>query len=174
MIYKSKPDLVYTSIPNLLYYPHGIVIHKDALSKLTQDHKQPISFDKLLQNSGLKGGIPQGRTFGDILQPIWDKHKNQSHIYVRQASDSTQGIFQMIKIRRLDYTVEYIYTMRYWSKELNIENDLVFLTLIENKDTFVLGAIAVTKNEWGKQAIKEINRAIIETRNTPQYKKMIS
>lgn len=170
-IYKTRPDLVHTSIPYLYYYPHGVVVTKKTYEKLGSP--KILSLDELLNRPDIVFGQPLGRGYGEQLDPIVKRYQDEKNIYVRSGEDSTQGIFKMLQLGRIDYTIEYPYTMLYFSRELKMQDQLTFVPLKENRDIGLLGAIACTNTDWGLDVLKGINRAIIEIRNLREHKEIL-
>ena len=169
-IYKTRADIVVTSAPYLYYQPHGVVLLKDTLKKL--GNPQTLSFNKLLQKTEYIFGKPLGRGYGTLLDPILKKYENAKHIS-RGAGRSIEGIFKMLQAERVDYTIEYPHTMHYYANKLDMKDALVFIPLAENYDSGLLGAVACTKTDWGKTVIKDINQAIGQIRELPEYKKIL-
>ncbi len=169
-IHGTRRDIVYTSIPYLYYYPQGLVLKKSLYRQLGSP--EVLSLEALLMDSRWVFGKPLGRGYGEKLDPILEKAKSQHNFYVRSSIDSTEGIFKMLNAGRIDYTLEYSYTMNYYKEELGLDS-LVFVPLEENRGEAVLGAVAVTRNSWGEGVVKEINQAIREVRRLPEYRDIL-
>lgn len=169
-IYKTRADIVVTSAPYLYYQPHGVVLLKETQEKLS--NPDTLSFDKLLQAKEYTFGKPLGRGYGEQLDPILEKHKGAKHIS-RGAGRSTEGIFKMLQAGRIDYTIEYPHTMHYYADKLGMKDTLIFIPIEENRHSGLLGAVACTKTNWGQAVIKDINQAIGQIRELPEYKKIL-
>ncbi|NQZ33373.1 MAG: TIGR02285 family protein [Oceanospirillaceae bacterium] len=169
-IHDTRADLVTTSIPYLVYEPHGIIIDKEQLKKT----QQSLSLKALLKNKTLTFGIPAGRGFGERLDGLINDAKGYANIYRRAGQDSTEGIFKMLASKRIDFILEYSYTFKYFKNSLNLHDNLSFVPLSEQVQDPPLGAIACTNTPWGEQRINDINMAIKSIRKTEQFRKILT
>lgn len=169
-IYKTRADIAVTSAPYLYYQPHGVVLLKETLVKL--GNPRILSLRILLQKTKYVFGKPLGRGYGQLLDSILNKYEDITTIS-QGAGKTTEGIFKMLQAGRIDYTIEYPYTLYYYAHKLGMEDSLVFVPLAENQNSRLLGAVACTKTEWGKAVIKDINKAIGQIRELPEYKKIL-
>ncbi len=60
-IHNSTPELVYTSAPNIYYFPLGIITLKKTRPQFNDN---VVSLDKVMQNKKLVFGQPLGRGYG--------------------------------------------------------------------------------------------------------------
>ena len=75
---------------------------------------------------------------------------------------------------RIDYLIEYPASIRYAAKRAGVENRLAMIPIEENsRAPLIRGAIRCPDTEWGRRAIEEINRVLLEIRPSPQYRNII-
>lgn len=169
-IYNTRDDIVVTSAPYLYYQPHGVVLLKETSKKL--GNPKTLTFSDLLQKTDYIFGKPLGRGYGKQLDPVLRQYASTSNIFLG-AGKSTEGIFRMLQAGRIDYTIEYPYTMDYYADKLGMQDSLDFIPLKENQNSILLAAVACTKTAWGKSVIKDINSVIVQIRELPEYKQII-
>lgn len=169
-IYGTRPDISISSAPYLHYHEHGLVMLSSTYERLGRPEQ--LSLNRLLQDSDLTLGQPQGRGYGTRLDPILDQYEQTAPI-IRSSGPSTESIFKMLQFGRVFYTIEYPYTMRYYEQALNLQGQLVFVPIKENRGSIVLGAVACTRSEWGRRVIEDINRAIRSIRITESHRDIL-
>lgn len=170
-IYNSTPEIAITSIPNIYYLPLGVITRKDIKEKLNQD---VISLDKLLQNDELFFGKAKSRGYDKEIEKIVEKYKYNKNFIIRTSSNNpTDGIFEMIKRNRVDYTIDYFSTLNYFNRKSKKSNDLVFIPIKENFGNGTLGSIACSNTLWGKKVINDINKSIKRVRSKNEYKEIL-
>lgn len=166
-IYNSTPQLVFTSKPNIYYPPLGIIITEKNMKKLAKDI---VSLDELLKNKNFIFGQAKGRGYSKKLDDIIEKYKNQSNFIIRTSSNNaTNGIFEMIKRGRIDYTVDYYSSLVYYELNKTHNNKLVFIPILETQNKGVLGSVACSKSQWGEKVISDINQSIDSVKNKSEY-----
>ncbi len=172
-IYNSTPDLVITSNPNIYYPPLGIITTSKNKKLLKE---KVLSLDKLLQNKKFVFGKAKGRGYGEPLDSIVNKYKNQKNFKIRNSSThSTKGIFEMIKRERIDYTIDYYSSLVYSQLgKINRGDKLVFIPILETKNEGVLGSIACSKTPWGEKVISDINISIDKIKYKNQYMQILN
>lgn len=170
-IHNSTPELVYTSAPNIYYFPLGIITLKKTRP---QFNGNVVSLDKVMQNKKLVFGQPQGRGYGKKLDTIVEKYRGNENFMVRGAADSTTGIMNMILRGRVDYTFDYPYVMSIFEKEFDKQGQFAFIPIKENQGVGVIGAISCSRSDWGKRVIGDMNKAIIKARTLPRHRKILN
>jgi len=170
-IYQSYREHVYTTMPNIYYFPHGIITLK---SKRQLFPPAKVSLDAMLQQQDLSFGKAKGRGYGDRLNSIVERYQDNDNFLVRSAGNTTTGVLKMLQAKRIDYTFDYHFVMRYYERVFNQPGLFSFIPVVENQGAGVLGAIACSRNPWGASVIKDINEAIIRVRNTQRYRDVLN
>jgi len=171
-IYNTTPEYVITSIPNLYYEPLGIITRKENKKFFTQI---PISLDDLMANEKFIFIQGMGRGYGLPLDEIVNKYKEKPNFKIRKSSKNiTDAIFEMIKRKRVDYTIDYYSSLSYYNARNEKNNQLIFLPVEENYEKGVLGSIACSKSLWGEKVIEDINKSIVKLREKNEYKNTFS
>lgn len=146
----SKPTHVYTA--------HQIITNEKTANNIKQQYALPVPLTSLLKNQQLTFGYPAGRRYG-VLQPIIEGQKNMAdNLFVRAGENGPLAILQMIASQRLDYTVDYSIVQRY--HQLTSGEELHLLPIAENDSQPVIGAIACSNSDWGREVIAKINRVM--------------
>ncbi|RUO23991.1 ABC transporter substrate-binding protein [Aliidiomarina minuta] len=150
-----------------LYFPHGIITTTEKAIQIREEFGEPVRLAQLLASNNFRLGHPSGRKFGD-LQPILDAHEgDDSYRLLRTGENATVAILSMIKLGRIDYTIDYKSLKTFDDRTSN--GSLEFLNIAENEGQLVSGAIGCTNNEWGRQVIEDINQALPGIRQDPLF-----
>lgn len=159
MIKTQDTDSTLYSDATHFYPPHRVLTRAETATKLKQLYGHPLSLRRLLANHQFRLGLTMGRKFGDQLQPLLDgdDHSPFSQQII-SASLGAAGVLELIEKGRLDYTIDYAVVGRYY--EQTSGHRLHSMTIAENQDDFVLGAVGCSNSEWGRHAIANINRTI--------------
>lgn len=172
MIHNSTISGEINSIPNILYSPPGVITYPEFRDKISKNNVS-LSLENLLKNDDLTLGKMAKRSYGETIDKIVANHKDTLNVFVRHGLEETQGVLKMLTRRRFNFTIDYIYTLNYFSNFTDTTTDLVFLEIEETAKAGILGAIGCTDSTWGKNVINDINAAIRELRNTPEYRKIL-
>lgn len=171
-IFNSTPDLTITSIPNIYYAPLGVITTKENQEKIG---KTIINLKTLLSDTTYKFGIGKGRGYDKPIGTIIEEFKDKPNFIVRDSSnDLTNGLFEMIKRGRIDYTIDYYSSLNYYEIINKNRTNLVFIPIEEVLNKGTLGAIACSKTPWGENVIKQINKSIQKLRTTYSYKTILN
>jgi len=167
----GNPDFL-TSVPTIALLPHTIIVRKED-AHLFGDGKK-VSLERLLENSDLVLGIAKDRLHGPELDRVLKKHEGATHIYRRTGKDILDGLLGMLLKGRIDYLIEYPVSIRYAAKKAGAEDRLATITIEENSGApLIRGAIRCPDTEWGRNAIQEINKVLLEIRPSPEYRSII-
>jgi uncharacterized protein (TIGR02285 family) len=83
------------------------------------------------------------------------------------------SILNMLKLNRVDYTINYIEIIQYFARELQIEDQFISIPVQEER-TVQLVYFACPRTPWGLRVINRINEIFMEEKYSPEYKKMIT
>jgi len=169
-IYDSRKDISITSAPYLHYQPQGLVVTNKTYVKFGKP--KSMSLDTLLRNKAYIYGKPLGRGYGKPLSTIIGKYEDTGSVREYTAR-STGETFKLLHTGRVDYAIEFPFIKNYFEQEMGLENQFHFIPLKENMSNVLLGSIACTKSEWGKNTIKQINVAIKNLRKTSEFKDIL-
>lgn len=173
-----KPDATYLlSIPNVFYRPHGVIATRDnsrvhGIKTRHPEHHPVYSLSYFFQEPHIRFGLMSNRTFGPKIDPLLNAHKDKLEIYDRSDADGLQGLFDMLKIGRVDYLIDYPFVFRYYDRQEAYRDRFQFIPLQENRDDGVWGAVGCSKNRWGEERITAINAAIRRLVERPDYREL--
>jgi uncharacterized protein (TIGR02285 family) len=164
--------MYFSVIPASFIMANGIITKKIKLHKFGDSSE--ISLNETLKNQKLILGITKDRKFGDLIDTVLEKYKDNRNIYSRVAGDLTKGLVEMLIHDRVDYILGYDWELQYltkqfWSKKK--ANSLTFLPLKETKH-YLMSYIVCSKTDWGKKVISNINKILIEEVPKDGYRKI--
>ncbi|MEX1220857.1 MAG: hypothetical protein WEA82_01940 [Idiomarina sp.] len=158
MIHNADNEYVVFSNPTHVYRPHGIITNHRIAQELKERFGDNISLTEVLATERYRFGQPVSRKYGQ-LQPLIADYATSTKLHINISGDDNNiALLSMIMEERLDFTIDYDITKRYY--ELTTNKDLVFLPLSENSNQPIVGAIGCTANDWGRKAVAEINKAL--------------
>ncbi|WND01499.1 TIGR02285 family protein [Temperatibacter marinus] len=171
----KRTESLYFSMPAILNAHHRLFFVRENIARIENilGYKlgASISLEDLLSHSDtLKAGLVAQRAFHPLLDKVLDQHKEK--IFYRYGAGAVEGIFMMMKKKRIDYTIEYPSIQKYVNEVQQSSHDLVGLP-IKELPLFVSGYVACTKSEWGKKTIHEINKLLSEHRTKPEFQKIM-
>lgn len=180
MIHQTlKPDANYIlSIPNVFYRPHGIIAARNnsrvqGIKSRHPEYSPAYSLRYFFQEPQIRFGLMSNRTFGPKIDPLLNAHKDQLEIYDRSDANGLEGLFDMLKVGRVDYLIDYPFVFRYYDRQEAYRDHFQFIPLHENRDKGVWGAVGCSKNSWGEERIAEINAAITRLADRQDYRELI-
>lgn len=173
MIHKPLPDGGHyvLSAPNVYYLPHGIIVRRDFP---IVDGSSQYPLTHLLNQPQLRLGTVGSRSFGPTVDKLIAAHADSADRFVRRDHDGLQGLLQMLLLERIDYVIDYAFVFEYYQSRPQFNQGLRFIRLTETRDEGVLGAIGCTNNEWGRGVIDDINSAITQLVQAPDYRRFVA
>lgn len=75
----------------------------------------------------------------------------------------------MLMAGRVDYIIGTPVETVFLAKEYGISEEITFVPVEEGEDYF-MGYVACSKIPWGREAIKEIDKVLLQERNTAKYR----
>ncbi len=157
----------YFTIPDLLFFPNVIFMHKEAYKELGKP--KTISLRTLLFDNQKKIVLPAKRSFGSVIDKIINKAKSKNNIEYVFTGSISENIFKRLILKRIDYTIEYPIEGSFIAKQIGGE-DKVVPVLIEEGHSLLFSHTLCPKTPWGLKARNAINRALIKVRNTEEYR----
>lgn len=162
-------DTIYSKAA-LVVPPAGIAILKKDISKFKK-LGESVSFEKLLKDRSLNLGVLGGGQFGDRIDRLIAKNKNESNIHYRYASTNQLNHYKMLLSDRIDYIVDYPFS---YSEVLNQLSDekrekLKFLSVEEEMQP--KKAYAVCNDSLASEAVLAKINSIVRMKG---YKDAVS
>ena len=162
------------SIPLTLVATHNIYyLSSNFRLQLALDDLQnnaAVSLETLLtDHPELTLGIVESRSYGTRRDQIINQHKDA--IIFRGGDRQSLALIKMLLNGRVDYIIEYPWTITYEQATQNIPAALASATIAES-NKHLYSYIACPKNAWGAAAIKSINEVIMRQRDTPEYRQI--
>lgn len=163
----QREEFMEFSIPDLLLPPNGITIRRKDLEKFGGGG--PVSLASLLENPSLRLGIAQGRSYGEEIDAILRRHKQDRYVYSRLGEDIYESLFDMLIRDGVDYILGYPYEAAFHARKRGREDEIMSLPVRENPE-MILAHVVCPRNEWGRTTIAAIDEVLREVRPTPEYR----
>ena len=145
--------------PIIISGNRGIILRKDRKAEILKSDAASISFEDLLKTGKFTGMIAQGRKQGKSVDELIEKYKDK--IKYRNASEASEGLFEMLKDKRIDYTIGSFHEMKWITKDWSDKDSLSFISIKEAEAvTFSPIFIGCSKNDFGKSVIADIDKAM--------------
>lgn len=146
--------------------PAGIALNtKDekVQSLLTQNQ---LSLKSLIADKKFKMGMSAGRVFSPIVDEELAK-LDAEKIYRYHGSNSSVGLFNMLKEKRVNGVVSYFSELDVAEKSNSGPRQFVFKLFKESKDLIGL-TLSCSSTAWGREMIKELNPIIRKNKKRTQ------
>lgn len=169
----SHPDLNmddYLSIATFPYRGHLLVTRKEK-AYLFGKKEESLLLKDIIQNRKLNLVIAKNRPYlgaGKVISEYLKENPDDEHINALSTHNISESMFQMVLKNRADYTLEYDFRVKYYSKKFNAENKIVIFPIKENAE-IMYGYATCIKSPQGKQVIEEVNTIIRSLRSTTQW-----
>ena len=95
----EREKYMYFTAPTFFLVPHRIAILKENWELFHK--RKEVSLNKLLDNTSLILGITAGRSYGNLIDPILLKHKEQQNIHIRHGS-LFKDLFRMLLVGNIN------------------------------------------------------------------------
>lgn len=146
--------------------PCAIVVDSQAVAMrawLDADGKLPLDLALAL---GRKVGIAGGRSYGESLNQVLEKHKDK--LVVRNANDVSAGLLDMLLAGRFDFTLMFPEEAQYLARQYA---DKVRLLSFPIKETpqFASVHVVAPKNDWGSKLLSQINPLLAKLRDSADF-----
>lgn len=152
-----------------LYPPHGIITRAGTATKIIEEYGHPVRFSELVKDPELRFAQPTERRYGR-LQPLLKEHLIDSDNFSFISGENAHvNLLTMIVNERIDYTIDYSMIMTFYNKTKNKNSGLVFLPIEEYSGVIIEGAVGCTSNEWGRNAVNQLNKVIHQLQADPDF-----
>ncbi|MDV6315218.1 TIGR02285 family protein [Idiomarina sp. HP20-50] len=156
-----------------LYPPHGIITTADNAKKIIQKYGHPVRFSELVKDADLRFAQPTERRYGR-LQPLLEEHLIDSENFSFISGQNAHvNLLTMLVNDRIDYTVDYKMVMVYYNETKDKNSGLVFLPIKEYDGVVIEGAVGCTDNEWGRNAVDQLNKVIQQLQADPDFQRSL-
>jgi len=155
------------------YQPHGIITRSDIAAVIIRKYGQPVNFSSLVTDSNLRFAQPAERRYGS-LQPLLEEHLIDSDNFSFISGDNAHiNLLTMIVNARIDYTIDYEMIITYYNEIDFNNNELVFLPIKEYEGEVIEGAVGCSNNEWGREAVEQLNSVIGQLKSDPDFQQSL-
>ncbi|EGN75420.1 hypothetical protein A28LD_1033 [Idiomarina sp. A28L] len=168
MIHRPTSTSATYTEPTHFYYPHGIITTQEHAAAMVVKYGSPVSLESLVRDSNFQLGYPAGRRYPSLQHIIDGFAGTEITRVVHTGENATAAILAMIKTGRIDYTIDYQILNNFDASTSNTA-PLAFLPIAETKDSYVLGAIGCTNNEWGQNMVNAINQVLPQVRQNSKF-----
>ncbi|MGM0428862.1 MAG: TIGR02285 family protein [Pseudomonadota bacterium] len=156
-----------------LYQPHGIITRESIASQIIKEYGQPVVFSELVKDPDLRFAQPTERRYGR-LQAVLEEYLIDSDNFSFISGDNANvNLLTMIVNERIDYTIDYNSIMTYYNETQSKRSELVFLPIAEYDNEFIEGAVGCSNNEWGRNAVNQLNRVIPQIKADPDFQRAL-
>lgn len=157
-----------------MYFSQFSIVHPNNRIVMLSQGDGYIDIVQSLSDSKKILGIDQGRSYGKAIDDIILALGESENIF-RRSNFEVDDLIRMVNLGRLDYTIAYPFQVEYYLKQNNLMNEPVFTLLkVKGVTPYTMGSFACSKNNWGKQVIKEINGVLAKIKATDRYKEAMT
>ncbi len=166
----EREEFAYFSIPSFFTLPTVLIVKKDNHTKF--GGQKVVTLDTLLNNEDVIVGIAKDRSYGRYVDEVIAGHKEQKNIVELAKQDLAQAFFKMLLADRIDALLGLPEEAMYMAEQMGARDEIMTLTIAENQKGYDgwLSYVACSKNDWGKEAIDNINRVLLQQRPTDRYR----
>ncbi len=171
-LYKTpeREKFMYFSIPSFFTYPTVLIIDKSKWAAFGKS--KSVKLEDLMKSGKLIIGRGENRSYGKFVDDILNKYGTKRNIFAYEGQELSLNFFKMLKLDRLDGLIGLPEEAMYQAERLGIRDQIMTLAIEENQTSpeSWFSYVACSKTEWGKQAIANINSALLEQRPTDAYR----
>ena len=170
---EERKKFMYFSIPSTFSLPIVLIINKSNFSAF--GGSKTVSLASILQSNEFVIGRIKNRSFGTDFDKTLDNYGNDKNIFLYEGPALLADLLKMLMAGRIDALPGSPEEAIYLAETMGIRDQIMILNIEENqgdRDAYdaYLGYVACSKNEWGKTAIDNINRVLLEQRGTERYR----
>lgn len=153
------------SVPAYLYPAISVITSKKLAPHLTKLYGNPIDIEKLMSNKKIQYGRQNARKYTKELQPIVESSLAFKRSIVNfNFKDSATVLFDLLKLKRIDYFTDYPVTATY-HKKIGYQ-DIAIIPIKQLQNAYTLGAVGCATSAadtFAINAIRKIDKALQET-----------
>lgn len=171
-MYKTpeRMEFAYFSIPSVFTLPTILIINKENFSNF--GGTKTVSLTNLLKSNNFVIGRAKNRSYGIEFDDTLNIYGNDKNTFAYEGPELTLNLFEMLLAGRIDALSGLPEEAMYLAETLSIKDRIMTLNIAENQvnHNASLTYVACSKTEWGKKAIKDINRVLRKVRPTESYR----
>jgi len=172
-LYKTKEREKFIAFSNAsIINPSNRVIARKGTFDQYAEGKY-IDLKKVLDSRQFSFSLIKQRSYGQDVDDKIAGHYTDKNSQLL-ASTELGTVFQMVKKKRVDFTIAFPFELNYFIEKNKIKDDVFTSYYIKNIPTYTLGYVACPKNEWGKEVITRVNQVLNEIKHTNDYKQAIT
>lgn len=167
---QERMEFAYFSIPSVFTLPTVLIINKERYKALggTKD----VSLTDILKSNKFIVGRSKNRSYGVEFDDTLDTYGNEQNIFSYEGPELSLNLFKMLLAGRIDALSGLPEEAMYLAETMGIKDQIMTINIVENQVNHdaSLTYVACSKNEWGKETIDNINRVLLEQRDTERYR----
>lgn len=158
---KHKEKFIQFSTAYIKILPNELIIRTKDKKRFKSyiSSKNDVNLHRLLQNSGFGFGYIKDRSYTKNIDRLILINDDKKHLFERKVKDDYAGLIKLLSQKKFDYTIEYPTIVSYVKKDLNIDTDFSMYPIMNSKKLVNL-YVGCSKNEFGNEVIKEVNKII--------------
>lgn len=171
-LYKKpeREEIAYFSIPSFISLPSVLVVSRDKYGKF--GGVNTVSLKDLLLQGNVIFGFNKKRSFGPTVDNLFAKYGTRENLFEYEGQELSRNFFEMLERGRVDAFLGLPEEIVYQAERLGLKDKIMTLSIeenMQNRDGWVTYA-ACSKSEWGRKAINDINKVLMELRPTDEYR----
>ena len=171
-LYKTseREKFMHFSIPSFFTYPTVIIIDKSKWPAF--GNAKMVKLADILKSNKLIIGRGENRSYGKFVDQALDTYGTRENIFVFEGEELSLNFFKMLKLDRLDGLIGLPEEAMYQAERLGIRDQIMTIAIAENQTSpeSWFSYVACSKTDWGKKAIDDINRVLLEQRPGDRYR----
>ena len=171
-LYKNpeREKFMYFSIPVVFSLPNLLIINKEKYQDF--GGKRVVSLTEVLKSNKLIIGHSNNRSYGSEIDSIIKKNGTGKNLFLYEGRELALNFFEMLKRDRLDAIIGSPEEVLFQAERLGIRDQLMTITIEETQESLEgwFSYVVCSKTPWGKQAVEDVNKVLIEQRPTDRYR----
>ncbi len=140
--------------------PMQLIVHRSQLEKLPRNAAGEIELAKLIADSGLQGGLVDGRSYGDFIDAVLTRAPlGKSSVTRYSSADYGSNLLPMLGKGRIDYTIDYEVGIAQARRSVPNFGDLVSQPIAGASQPLLSGVVC-PRTPWGFAAIQGIDKVL--------------
>ena len=167
----EREKMAYFSIPSVCSLPGVLVISKKSYEAF--GGTAMVNLSQLLRDNKLIFGLSKKRSFGSCVDDVFTKYGTDKNVFAYEGDELSRNFFEMLGRGRVDAFVGMPEEIAYQAERLGLQDTIMTLAIEENSKNNMgtITYVACSKTPWGKQAIEDINTALLTLRPTEAYRR---
>ena len=158
------------SLPCRLSAPNVILARKGEMQGLVRDGAASVA--ELLEQPGLRLGLVSGFRYGQGLDEIIASAQPDS-VYHIHSLESAGHQIDLLLAGRIDWLITFPTQALYQARASGALDRLDFIPIAEPQE-YIVGYVACTDNELGRQVIQGVDQVLADRVPTPAYREIFA